>query len=55
LHLPAFSDRINSLMESLSVHRKQSYTAELMQQQTVMSSHYMSLWIMEKDKNTPNK
>jgi glycosyltransferase involved in cell wall biosynthesis len=55
LHLPAFSDRINSLMESLSVHRKQSYTAELMQQQTVMSSHYMSLWIMEKDKNTSNK
>ena len=47
-YLTAFDVHLNTLYQNLESHRSLSFTSKLMQQQTVMSAHYMSLWIMEK-------
>lgn len=49
-HLPKLNALIQDTFNSLSVHRTKDYTSTLMQQQTMMSTRYLSYWIMEKEK-----
>jgi glycosyltransferase involved in cell wall biosynthesis len=52
LYIDEFKEHLENVSTTLTSHRASDFTSQLMQQQTVMSSHYMSLWIMEKDKNS---
>lgn len=44
-----FLDLIQSLKNNLAEHRKKSYTAQVLQHQSMMSSKYLSKWIMAKN------
>lgn len=49
-HLPELTTILQSTFDNLDRHRTKDYTSTLMQQQTMMSSRYLSYWIMEKEK-----
>ncbi|NRA12552.1 MAG: glycosyltransferase, partial [Crocinitomicaceae bacterium] len=49
-HLPKLNEVLETTIDNLSAHRTKDYTSALMQQQTMMSSRYLSYWIMEKSK-----
>ncbi|MFT6244383.1 MAG: glycosyltransferase involved in cell wall biosynthesis [Salibacteraceae bacterium] len=51
-HLPELDAIIQGTFNTLSEHRSKDYTSTLMQQQTMMSSRYLSYWIMEKEKKS---
>lgn len=44
-------DRINSLLDNLSNHRKKNFMGSILQHHTLSSTKYMSKWIEEKNKN----
>lgn len=45
-----FSDRINELINSLKVHRRNNFLGNLLQHQTLQNTKYMSKWIEEKNR-----
>ncbi len=45
-----FKDRIETLLNDLSAHRKQNFFGQLLKHHTAQSTKYMSLWIEEKNK-----
>lgn len=45
-----FSERIKSVKENLTEHRKQNFLGSILQRQTLNASKYMSKWIEEKNK-----
>jgi glycosyltransferase involved in cell wall biosynthesis len=49
-HLPKLNELFDTVFSNIKEHRAKDFTSKLMQQQTMMSSRYLSYWIMEKEK-----
>ena len=50
-HLPLFDQRLKELETNLKSHRSKDFISKLIQQETIMSMKYFSMWINEKAKN----
>ena len=50
-HLPNLDKTLQDIFDNLGAHRVKDYTSTLVKQQTMMSSRYLSYWIMEKEKS----
>ena len=51
-HTKRLSEKISAVSENLNFHRRMNFTGEMMKQHLLKSHHYLSRFIMEKNKKT---
>lgn len=51
LYIAKFTEKINYLLENLSIHRNNNFIGQILQHHTLRSTEYMSRWIEAKNKN----
>lgn len=51
LYIAKFTEKINYLLDNLSIHRNNNFIGQILQHHTLRSTEYMSRWIETKNKN----
>lgn len=51
LYITKFTEKINYLLNNLSIHRNNNFIGQILQHHTLRSTEYMSRWIEAKNKN----